>query len=202
MEAFKTFKSKAIPLDMSNVDTDLIIPAQYLTSVSKSGYGENVFRRLREQDPNFPLNEERFNGGEILIVKDNFGCGSSREHAVWALAGAGIKTIIGISFADIFAGNSAKNGLLLIEQPEEVVLSLLEKAQDGTYEIEINLEEELVNLPDGEQLSFSYDPFRRHCLLNGLDDIDYILSNKDAIDSFRKKQEENRFYKTSVINNG
>src|ERR1700760_4652939 len=110
MEKFEKLKSKVIPLPMTDVDTDMIIPAQFLTSISRDGYGQNLFRRLRDNDPDFPFNQAKYSGAEILVADDNFGCGSSREHAVWALAGAGVKAVIAKSFADIFFGNSAKNG--------------------------------------------------------------------------------------------
>ena len=112
MEKFETLTSKTVPLPLNNVDTDMIIPAQFLTSISRDGYGENLFRRLKDEDPNFPLLQKRYADAKILVVGDNFGCGSSREHAVWALTGAGIKVVIGKSFADIFTSNSGKNGLL------------------------------------------------------------------------------------------
>jgi 3-isopropylmalate/(R)-2-methylmalate dehydratase small subunit len=192
MQPFKQVKSKIIPLPIKDVDTDMIIPAQFLTSISRDGYGENLFRRLRDNDPDFPFNQQRYKGAEILVGDDNFGCGSSREHAVWALQGAGIKAVIAKSFADIFAGNSAKNGLLLVVLPENVVNQLLDQSKcgDSTVEstVEIDLEKQVVTTADGNQYSFSYDPFRKHCLLNGLDDIDYILSYRDEILSFKEEQ--------------
>lgn len=188
MQPFKQVKSKVIPLPIKDVDTDMIIPAQFLTSISRDGYGQNLFRRLRDNDPSFPFNQDRYSGAEILVGDDNFGCGSSREHAVWALQGAGIKAVIAKSFADIFAGNSAKNGLLLVVLPEAVVDQLLEQGQSGQCTVEIDLEKQTVTTADGKQHSFSYDAFRKHCLLNGLDDIDYILSFRDEILSFKEQQ--------------
>ena len=137
MEKFEKLDSIYAPLPLNNVDTDMIIPAQFLTSISRDGYGENAFRRLRDEDPNFPLSQERYKGAEVLVVGENFGCGSSREHAVWALMGAGLKAIIGKSFADIFRSNSGKNGLLLIELPEEKVDALLgaESSQSVTIDL-------------------------------------------------------------------
>lgn len=188
MQPFKQVKSRVIPLPIKDVDTDMIIPAQFLTSISRDGYGQNLFRRLRDNDPDFPFNQSRYSGAEILVADDNFGCGSSREHAVWALAGAGVKAVIAKSFADIFFGNSAKNGLLLVVLPADVVDKLLEDGKPGDYTVEIDLEKQVVTTPDGKQHFFSYDPFRKHCLLNGLDDIDYILSFKDEIFSFKEEQ--------------
>lgn len=196
MKAFQKLQSKVIPLPMKEVDTDLIIPAQYLTSVSKEGYGENLFRRLRDSDPNFPLNLERYQGAEILIADDNFGCGSSREHAVWAILGVGIKVVICKSFADIFTSNSAKNGLLLIVLKEEEVDDLLDLASKGELQLTVDLENQKVETQFGQTYSFDYDSFRKHCLLNGLDDIDYILSAKQEVEAFRKTQDANRFYST------
>lgn len=188
MEKFETLKSKVIPLPMTDVDTDLIIPAQFLTSISREGYGQNLFRRLRDNDPNFPFNLERFKNAAILVAGDNFGCGSSREHAVWALAGAGIKVVIAPSFADIFFSNSAKNGLVLVVLPEAQVERILAEAQADQYEVTVDLESQTVTLPSGEQFKFEFDQFRKHCILNGLDDIDYIRSFEDKVAAFRAAQ--------------
>lgn len=187
MQAFRSVKSKVVPLPIKDVDTDMIIPAQFLTSISRDGYGQNLFVRLKQQDPQFPFNLDKYKGAEVLVADDNFGCGSSREHAVWALQGANIKVVIAKSFADIFAGNSAKNGLLLVKLPEANVDRILLEARSGTYEVEVDLENSVVRTPDGGEHKFDYDPFRKHCLLNGLDDIDYILSFKDEITAFKKE---------------
>ncbi|MBX9720288.1 MAG: 3-isopropylmalate dehydratase small subunit [Candidatus Obscuribacterales bacterium] len=188
MKKFTQLKSKSIPLPVKDVDTDMIIPAQFLTSISSEGYGQNLFRRLRDNDANFPLNQDKFKGASLLVADHNFGCGSSREHAVWALTGWGISVVIAKSFADIFYNNSAKTGLLLITLPEKVVDRLLSEAQSSDLELTVNLEEQCVEHPSGESFRFEYDPFRKHCILNGLDDIDYILSHKQEIAAFRDKQ--------------
>lgn len=185
MQPFKRVHSKVIPLPVKDVDTDMIIPAQFLTSISRDGYGKNLFSLLKKQDPQFPFNQEKYRGAEILIVDNNFGCGSSREHAVWALTGAGIKVVIAKSFADIFSGNAGKNGLLLVTLPDGDIDRLLLQARTGQYKIIVDLESQTVELPEGEKISFDYDPFRKHCLLNGLDDIDYILSFKGEIATFK-----------------
>jgi len=189
MEKFKTFKSKICPVNYSNVDTDMLIPAQYLTSTSKDGYGQNLFRRMRDENKDFSLNQDRYKDAQILIADDNFGCGSSREHAVWALTDWGFKVIIAKSFSDIFFSNSAKNGLLLITLDEKEVDSILSKEE---LTLSVNLEEQKVVFEDGSdagrELSFEYDSFRKHCLLQGLDDIDYILSEQEQIKEFRDKQ--------------
>ncbi len=188
MDKFEKLTSKVVPLPMTDADTDLIIPAQFLTSISREGYGQNLFRRLRDNDPNFPFNQERYNGASILVAGDNFGCGSSREHAVWALAGAGIKVVIAPSFADIFFSNSAKNGLVLVTLPAAQVERILVEAQAAEYKVTVDLETQSVSLPSGETFKFEFDQFRKHCILNGLDDIDYILSFKEKISEFRAKQ--------------
>ena len=196
MEKFTILSSKVMPIALKDVDTDLILPAQFLTSISKDGYGENLFRRLRDTDPNFPLNLSRYQGAQILVADENFGCGSSREHAVWALTGYGIRAVVGKSFADIFYNNSAKNGLLLVKLEEKLIDRMLEEAKSGEYRLTLDLETQTVTLPDGEKCPFDFDPFRRHCLLNGLDDIDYIMSHEDEIKRFRARQEPTRFFST------
>ncbi len=196
MQKVTTVKSKAMPVPMKDVDTDLIIPAQFLTSISKDGYGANLFRRLRDNDPNFPMNRKEFEGASILVTDSNFGCGSSREHAVWALTGAGIRVVIAKSFSDIFYNNSAKNALLLVVLEDKVVDQILQSATSADYEITVDLESQTVTLPDGSSYKFEYDQFRKHCMLNGLDDIEYIRSHTADIQEFRKRQEQQRFMST------
>lgn len=196
MHKVVTVKSKAMPLPMKDVDTDLIIPAQFLTSISKDGYGANLFRRMRDNDANFPMNRKEFDGATILVTDSNFGCGSSREHAVWALTGAGFKVVIAKSFSDIFYNNSAKNALLLVILPDKVVDQILEASKSANYEVTVNLETQTVTLPDGTEHKFEYDQFRKHCMLNGLDDIEYIRSHAADIQEFRTRQEQNRYMST------
>ncbi len=188
MEKFKSLTAKVMPIPLTDIDTDMIIPAQFLTSVSKEGYGENLFRRLRDKDPQFPLNQTKYKDAAIMLTDNNFGCGSSREHAVWAILSAGFKVVISKSFADIFFSNSAKNGLVLVTLPEQIVDELLAEAQKHELTLTIDLEAEEVRKVNGTVYKFKYDPFRRHCILNGLDDIDYILSMKNEIAQFRKTQ--------------
>lgn len=192
---FKRFESKVVPLRRTNVDTDQIIPAQFLTSVSKEGFGEKLFYSLRQEDENFPLDQPQYKDASILLVDDNFGCGSSREHAVWALRGAGIQAIVGKSFADIFSSNSAKNGLLLIPLEADVVEKLFQQAEEGLT-LGVDLEHQVLE-HGNERLSFEYDLFRKHCLLEGLDDIDYILSSKSQIESYFA--ERKTFFQTTSI---
>ncbi len=200
MQSFTRLSSPVIPLPLKDIDTDLIIPAQYLTSTSRSGYGENLFRRLRDSDPNFPLNLPQYKGAQILVTDNNFGCGSSREHAVWALLGAGIKVVICKSFADIFFANSAKNGLLLVSLTPQTVDTILAKAQRGSFSLSVDLEKQTVS-GEGIDERFSYDPFRRHCLLNGLDDLDYLLSHQAEISAYRQAHEAQRFFSAGKENN-
>ncbi|HEY9713580.1 MAG TPA: 3-isopropylmalate dehydratase small subunit [Chroococcales cyanobacterium] len=205
MEKFTSLKSKVMPLPIKDVDTDMIIPAQFLTSISREGYGENLFRRLRDRDAEFPTNLPKYKGAQILVADSNFGCGSSREHAVWAILGAGFKVVIAKSFADIFFNNSAKNGLILVTLADKAVDDLLAQAQAGDLEITVDLNAQEVTCASGtadqKTYHFDYDPFRRHCILNGLDDIDYILSMKDDIKSFRDKQDAVQKTCTTAANN-
>jgi 3-isopropylmalate/(R)-2-methylmalate dehydratase small subunit len=200
MEKFTTITSKVIPLPLKDVDTDLIIPAQFMTSISREGYGQNLFKRLRDKDPQFPFNQEKYKDAQILAVDDNFGCGSSREHAVWAICGAGIRVILGKSFADIFFSNAAKNGLLLVTLPAKVVDGVLAAAKIEEYTITVDLENQFVSLPKGERVGFEYEAFRKHCLLNGLDDIDYIRTFENDIERFRSKQEKEWAFSTLGTN--
>lgn len=200
MEKFKSFTAKAMPLPMKDIDTDMIIPAQFLTSVSRAGYGQNLFRRLRDNDLQFPINQEKYKDAGIIIADSNFGCGSSREHAVWAILDAGFRAIVAKSFADIFYNNSAKSGLILVTLPDKILDKLMATATEKDLILTVDLEAKEVR-QDGETFPFDYDPFRRHCILNGLDDIDYILSMKDDIVDFRKKQTKAPVMSTLVKNN-
>jgi len=191
------------PMDRANIDTDMIIPKQFLKSIKRSGFGPNLFDELRYLDegqpdadnsgrplnPDFVLNKARYQGATVLLARENFGCGSSREHAPWALEDFGFRTIIAPSYADIFYNNSFKNGLLPIILDEAVVDQLFKgvDAEEG-YELTIDLENQVVIKPSGEQLPFEVDAFRKHCLLNGLDDIGLTLQDADEI----KAYEENR----------
>lgn len=206
MKSFTKVKGIAAPMDRANVDTDLIIPKQFLKSIKRSGFGPNLFDGLRyldegqpDQDnskrplnPDFPLNFPRYQGAKILLARENFGCGSSREHAPWALDDYGFRCIIAPSFADIFYNNCFKNGLLPVVLSEEIVDQLFQEmyANEG-YELEVDLEQQTVTTPSGEVFNFEVDEFRRHCLLEGLDDIGLTLQDADAIRAYeeRRKQE-------------
>lgn len=175
MKKFEIIKSNVIPLEMDNVDTDMIIPAQYLTKVSRSGYGEYLFQRLREQDDNFVFNKSFCRSAQILLTRSNFGCGSSREHAVWALNQYGIKVIIAESYSDIFYSNAPKNGLLLIKFSRDIIDFLMLSCNDKGCFLHIDLERQCVITASGVEYYFDYCPYYKECFLEGKDDIDYIL---------------------------
>ena len=194
MKPFTTLKSIAAPLDMMNVDTDIIIPKQFLKTVKRTGLGVSAFYNIRYDDageplPDFVLNKDEYKGAEILITGENFGCGSSREHAPWALLDMGFRCIIAPSFADIFFNNSFKNGILPIELPQEQVSTLMASAQEEPdAEIEVNLEKQTITRGNKFSCEFEIDPFRKHCLMNGLDDIGLTLEKSVHIDSFEEKR--------------
>ena len=168
MQKFTTRTGTAIPFGAENVDTDVIIPARFLKTITRTGLGKSAFTVIR-QDPDNIFDSERNKGAPILIAGDNFGCGSSREHAPWALADMGIRTVIAPSFADIFSGNAFKNGMLLVVLPQEQIDRLLEVA--ATDPITVDLENQVVTTAFQDRFSFPIDPFRKHCLVNGLDEI-------------------------------
>ena len=187
MERFEKLTARAVPLRMENVDTDQIIPAKYLTAVTKEGMGDGLFSWIRynadgSPKADFVINKPEFQGAEVLIAGRNFGSGSSREHAVWALTDYGFRAVITPGFADIFHNNSLKNGLLPVTLPEEVVNMLLDLVEEEPEtHIIVDLESQTVILPDGQQHSFHIDPFRKQCLLEGLDDLGYLMSKEEAI---------------------
>ncbi len=190
MERFKKIRGKILPLPRADVDTDQIIPAKYLKRIERTGFGEFAFDAWRK-DPNFVLNDHRYDGAEVLVTGPNFGCGSSREHAPWALQQMGLKAIVAPSFADIFRNNCAKIGLLTVELPQASIDRLIARAEDSPgYEMEVDLETQTVSLGNGKSRQFDVDPFVKHCLLNGLDEIDLTLREADAIDAFEEKRSE------------
>ena len=194
MEKFNTFKGIAAPFNILNVDTDKIIPKQFLTTIKRTGLGKHVFDEMRykkdgSENPNFVLNQKPYDKSNILIAGDNFGCGSSREHAPWALKDFGIKCIISTSFADIFYNNSFKNGLLPIMVTKDERDALLEDAKDKENpEIEIDLENQEIRRPNGGKIKFKIDPFRKKCLLEGLDDIGLTELHEKKIKSFEESR--------------
>lgn len=195
MEPFRTLTSIAAPLDRTNVDTDQIIPKQFLKRIERTGYGDFLFYDWRSDaagapDPSFVLNDPRYQGTKILIAGKNFGCGSSREHAAWALSDFGFRAVIAPTFADIFFSNAGKNGIVLVRLTEEQVALLLERAKTiPGYELTISLAEQKVTDAHGFQASFEVDPFRKYCLLEGLDDIGLTLRHAAALDTYEAAHE-------------
>ena len=194
MQPFTTLTGVAAPLPMANVDTDKIIPARFLKSISRSDFGKNLFYTMRfredgSENPDFVLNRPPYRNAEILVAHENFGCGSSREHAPWALLDFGIRCVIAPDFADIFNNNCYKNGILPVRLPREVCDKLMEDARLGANaRITVDLERQVVVRPNGEEIPFEVDPLRKHLLLNGLDDIGQTLQHADAIDAFEAKR--------------
>lgn len=206
MKSFTQLKGLAVPLMRANVDTDAIIPKQFLKSIKRSGFGVNLFDEWRYKDAGFPgqdpstripnpdfvLNEPRYQGAQVLIAGENFGCGSSREHAVWALDDYGFRTVIAPGFADIFNNNSFKSGLLPIVLDKEIVEKLAEECNSTEgYQLDIDLEAQTVTTPNGDVYPFEVDEFRKHCLLNGFDDIELTLQQRFRIEEYEEKRRQN-----------
>ena len=193
MDKFTTLTGIAAPMPLVNIDTDMIIPKQFLKTIQRSGLGKNLFDEMRytqdgQEIPEFVLNQPAYRKAEIIIAGDNFGCGSSREHAPWALLDFGIRCVISTSFADIFFNNCFKNGILPIILPQEQVDVLMADARKGANaRVTVDLEAQTVTTSDGQSFSFAVDPHRKHCLLNGLDDIGLTLEKAAAIDSFEAR---------------
>ena len=214
MEKFNNLKGLLAPMNKANVDTDQIIPKQFLKSIKRSGFGPNLFDEWRYLDegqpgqdssqrplnPDFVLNQERFKGAEILLAQINFGCGSSREHAPWALLDYGFRCIIAPSFADIFYNNCFKNGILPIVLNQEKVDELFKQVEAKVgYSLEVNLAEQLIITPEGESISFDIDDFRKHCLLEGLDDIGITLQDADVIRSYEVQRKNQKPWLFDVL---
>ena len=202
MDKYQSREGLVVPLDRANVDTDAIIPKQFLKAIGRSGFGPNLFDEWRYLDhgepgmdnskrplnPDFVLNEPRFRGAQVLVARENFGCGSSREHAPWALQDYGFTTIIAPSFADIFFNNCFKNGLLAIVLEAPVVDQIIkEAAATPGYRLAIDLDQQTITTPSRQEIGFQIDPFRKHCLLNGLDEIGLSLQHADKIRAFEGK---------------
>jgi 3-isopropylmalate/(R)-2-methylmalate dehydratase small subunit len=195
MEKFTTLTSLAAPLDRTNVDTDQIIPKQFLKRIERTGYGDFLFFDWRQTPdgkpvPDFVLNDARYKGAQILIAGKNFGCGSSREHAAWALSDYGFRVVIAPTFADIFFSNAGKNGIVLARLSESEIETLLQNAQNiPGYQLTVSLEEQAVTDNRGFKASFEIDPFRKFCLLEGLDDIGLTLRHAAALDAYEKQHD-------------
>lgn len=207
MKPYTVEQGLAAPLDRANVDTDLIIPKQFLKSIKRTGFGANLFDELRYLDEGylgldnskrplnheFVLNQPRYQGASVLLARQNFGCGSSREHAPWALEEYGFRTVIAPSFADIFFNNCFKNGMLPVILPEAVVDQLFNECEQQVgYQLIIDLPNQLVKTPSGQEFAFSVDEFRKHCLINGLDDIGLTLQDSDSIKNFESRAKQAR----------
>jgi 3-isopropylmalate/(R)-2-methylmalate dehydratase small subunit len=196
MQKFTTLCGQAAPLPIMNVDTDMIIPKQYLKTIARTGLGKGLFSEMRYtedggENPDFILNRAPYRSASILIAGDNFGCGSSREHAPWALLDFGLKCIISTSFADIFYNNCFKNGILPVKVSQSELDQLMEVAQRGV-ELSVDLAAQEISNGQGVKITFDIDPFRKHCLLNGLDDIGLTLQKADKIDSFEARAATSR----------
>ena len=193
MEKFEKFSGIAAPMPLVNIDTDMIIPKQFLKTIKRSGLGVNAFAEMRYKSDgseveDFVLNKQAYRDSSILVAGDNFGCGSSREHAPWALSDFGIKVVVSTSFADIFFNNCFKNGMLPIILPADQVEILMNDSEKGSNaRIEVDLEAQTITSADGKVFSFEVDPFKKHCLLNGLDDIGLTMEKSSSIDAFEKK---------------
>lgn len=205
MQKVSVVKGIVIPLDRPNVDTDAIIPKQFLKSIQRSGFGPNLFDEWRYLDlgepgkscvgrplnHDFVLNQPQYKDGSILLARENFGCGSSREHAVWALEDFGIRVVIAPSFADIFFSNTSKNGILAIKLDEKIVDDLFDAIEKKSgYQLSVDLEQQQISLPNGEKVNFDIEPFKKHCLLNGLDDIDLTLQHTDDIKAYEQQRSQ------------
>jgi 3-isopropylmalate/(R)-2-methylmalate dehydratase small subunit len=193
MDKFTTLDGIAAPLPMINVDTDKIIPKQFLKTIKRTGLGKALFDEMRyrndgSENPDFILNKPAYRQAKIMVAGENFGCGSSREHAPWALLDFGIRCVIASSFADIFYNNCFKNGILPIKLPQEIVDELMDDARKGANaRLTVDLEKQTITRPDGGIVKFEIDGFRKHCLLNGLDDVGLTLQKAPAIGSFEEK---------------
>src|SRR5215216_1757135 len=202
MEKFVREEGLVVPLDRANIDTDAIIPKQFLKSIKRTGFGPNLFDEWRYLDRGEPgmdnskrplngefvLNKPEYQGATVLLARENFGCGSSREHAPWALLQYGFQTVIAPSFADIFYNNSLKNGLVLIKLDAKIVERLFREAESHEgYRLAVDLEQQTVTTPSGESFSFDIDPHRKHCIMNGLDDIGLTLEHADEIKAFEER---------------
>ena len=198
MDKFTKLTGIAAPMPLINVDTDMIIPKQFLKTIKRSGLGVNLFDEMRydgdgNEIPDFVLNKPAYRNAEILVAGDNFGCGSSREHAPWALLDFGIRCVIAPSFADIFFNNCFKNGILPIVLPQEEVDKLMDDAERGANAtLTVDLENQTISGPDGGTISFEVDAFRKHCLLNGLDDIGLTMEKSTSIEAFETKAAQAR----------
>lgn len=205
MEKFEKLTSVAAPMDMINIDTDMVIPKQFLKTIKRSGLGKHLFHEMRyDEDGNevedFVLNQPAYRNAKILVAGDNFGCGSSREHAPWAILDFGIKCVISTSFADIFYNNCFKNGILPIKVTPEQLEDLMDDAKRGANAtLTVDLENQTITGPDGGEVKFEIDPFKKKCLLEGLDDVGLTLQNEKKIDSFEDEKKNSMAWLNSAM---
>ncbi len=198
MDKFTKLSGVAAPMNIMNIDTDMIIPKNFLKTIKRSGLGKHAFAEMRYNDdgsenPDFVLNKPAYRTSQVIVAGENFGCGSSREHAPWALLDFGIRCVISTSFADIFFNNCFKNGILPIKVTQKQLDELMDDAEKGSNAVlEIDLENQEIGRPNGEKISFDVDSFRKHCLLNGLDDIGLTMAKGDSIESFEEKRKADR----------
>ena len=204
MDKFNKLTGVAAPMNMINIDTDMIIPKNFLKTIKRSGLGKNLFDEMRydrdgNENPDFVLNKPAYRNAQILVAGDNFGCGSSREHAPWALLDFGIRCVISTSFADIFYNNCFKNGILPIKVSKEDLAELMDDAERGANAtLSIDLESQTISGPDGGEVSFEIDAFKKHLLLNGLDDVGLTMQKGDKVDSYEEKQKASQPWLSGV----
>jgi 3-isopropylmalate/(R)-2-methylmalate dehydratase small subunit len=189
MDAVKQVEGRAYPLALKNIDTDVIIPAHYLKTITRTGLGKGAFETIRAQPGNV-FDDPEYAGAKIIVAGDNFGCGSSREHAAWALLDMGVTAVIAPSFSDIFSGNAFKNGIVTVVLPQEAIDRLVEVAK--TDPITVDLEHQVVTTPFQDRFAFEIDPFRKHCLMNGLDEVGMTMARDNAISAFEARMKADR----------
>ncbi|WNJ99693.1 3-isopropylmalate dehydratase small subunit [Thalassospiraceae bacterium LMO-JJ14] len=205
MDKFDKLTSVAAPMDMINIDTDMVIPKQFLKTIKRSGLGKHLFHEMRYDDDgneveDFVLNQPAYRKAQILVADENFGCGSSREHAPWAILDFGIKCVIAPSFADIFYNNCFKNGILPIKLPKEDWEKVMDDAKRGANAtLTVDLENQVITGPDGGEVHFEIDPFKKKCLLEGLDDVGLTMQNGDKIDTYEKEKETSQAWLNSAM---
>lgn len=196
----KVIRSHIVPIPMKDIDTDMLIPAEFLKSTGKTGLGRHLFKRFRNADPDFPLNRQKYDSAAIMVARDNFGCGSSREHAAWALSDWGIEAVIAPSFADIFHKNALNNRILPLSLSEEIVERIIEaERKNSPYEIRIDLENQTVELPDIGIHEFEIDAFYKELLMTGTDDLGFLMNNVVVIKEFKQEREAKLFLEIDSI---
>jgi 3-isopropylmalate/(R)-2-methylmalate dehydratase small subunit len=196
LNKMEIIRSKVLPLPRKDIDTDLIIPADFLSRTTKEGYGEYLFDRLRKMEADFPFNLEKYQDAEVLVVRENFGCGSSREHAAWALADWGIKVVVAPSFGDIFFSNAMKNGILPIVLESELVEKIFAA---GDIEVVVDLPKNTIEIPGVGNYEFAIDPYRKECLIKGIDDMDYLLEHMSDIAEFDREHAKHIFFDINKV---